>query len=268
VDEPLFRTQIRRMRNHYRLCLLSLIVGWVPICEASTPDLAGQQAAGIVAGLEHGSGGRVLFSEKTGRLEVRDEQGSLIDEMALGTAGKVVDVAGQEYRLSFGKDEMGRRSVLVRAGPGMRKPITVDVLGRKSVLSTEASLLATIDQKNRIYYEPSICGQVYYVEGNRTFGSEVSRRAVLQRESATLAKPSPPTPESAGTLDPVIAYNEEMESAGNKFKSAFLTVLGLPDRQASPKANVYRLGGDSAKATPSGASTPPAQAGRLTPPNQ
>ena len=133
------------------------------ICRASAPDPAGQQAAGIVAGLEHGSGGRVLFSEKTGRLEVRDEQGSLIDEMALGTAGKVVDVAGQEYRLSFGKDDMGRRSVLVRAGPGMQKPITIEILGRKSVISIEASLLVTIDHKNRLYYEPSICGNIYMI---------------------------------------------------------------------------------------------------------
>jgi hypothetical protein len=213
-------------------------------------------------------GGKVIINEKTKRLEVRDDQGCLIEEMPLGTSSKVVDVAGQEYRLSFGKDDMGRRSVLVRAGPGMQRPITVDVLGRKSVLSIEASLLVTIDQKKRIYYEPSICGQVYYVEGNRTFGSEVSRRAILQKESATLAKPSSSTPEKAGTLDPAIAYNEEMESAGNKFKSAFLTVLGLPDRQATPKANVYRLGGDSAKSVQSGSSAPSAQAGRLTPPNQ
>lgn len=228
---------------------------------ASAPDPAGQQAAGIVAGVESGAGGKVVLNEKTNRLEVRDEQGCLIDEMNLGTAGKVVDVAGQEYRLSFGKDEMGRRSVLVRAGPGMQKPITVDVLGRKSVLSTGASLLATIDQKNRIYYEPSICGQVYYVEGNRTFGSEVSRRAILQKESATLAKPSPSNPEGVGTLDPAIAYNEEMQSAGNKFKSAFLTVLGLPDKQATPKANVYRLGDGSEKANKS-TPAPSAEAGR------
>ena len=151
------------MRNHYRLWLLPLLIGWVATCEASVPDPAGQQAAGIVAGLEHGSGGRVLFSEKTGRLEVRDEQGSLIDEMPLGTAGKVVDVAGQEYRLSFGKDDMGRRSVLVRAGPGMQQPITVEILGRKSVISVEASLLVTIDHKNRLYYEPSICGNIYVI---------------------------------------------------------------------------------------------------------
>ena len=249
------------MRIHYLLWALILSFRLMSIGTASAPDPAGQQAAGIVAGVESGVGGKVVLNEKTKRLEVRDEQGSLIDEMALGTSGKVVDVAGQEYRLSFGKDEMGRRSVLVRAGPGMQKPVTVEILGRKSVLSIEASLLVTIDQKDRIYYEPSICGQVYYVEGNRTFGSEVSRRAIFQKESATLAKPSPPASEAAGTLDPAIAYNEEMESAGNSVKSAFLTVLGLPDKQESPKANVYRLGDGSPKATKS-AGTPSAEAGR------
>ena len=131
------------MQKHYGWCLLFLFVGLTTISLASVPDPAGQEAAGIVAGLRNGSGGRLVFNEKTERLEVRDTLDSLIDEMAAGTAGKVVDVSGQEYRLSFGRDDMGRRSVLVRAGPGMQKPITLDVFGRRAVLSTEASLLAT-----------------------------------------------------------------------------------------------------------------------------
>jgi hypothetical protein len=249
VDGMLFLLQIVGMQKRYRWCFFLLLMEMTAITEASAPDPAGQEAAGIVAGLQSGVGGRLVFNEKTERLEVRDGLGSLIDEMAAGTAGKLVDVSGQEYRLSFGKDDMGRRSVLVRAGPGMQKPITLEVFGRKTVLSTEASLLATMDKNGRIFYEPSICGQVYYIEGNRSFGSEVSRRAVLQKESAILAKPSPPASEAAGTLDPAIAYNEDMESAGNKFKSAFFTVLGLPDKQATPKANVYRLGDGSEKST-------------------
>jgi hypothetical protein len=148
---------------HYLLWASMLCLKFMTTGMASVPDPAGQQAAGIVAGVESGVGGKVVLNEKTKRLEVRDEKGSLIEEMPLGTAGKVVDVAGQEYRLSFGKDEMGRRSVLVRAGPGMHKPITIEILGRKSVLSIEASLLVTIDQKNQIYYEPSICGNVYMI---------------------------------------------------------------------------------------------------------
>jgi hypothetical protein len=202
----LFLLQIVEMQKHYRWCFFLLLMEMTAITEASAPDPAGQEAAGIVAGLQIGVGGKLVLNEKTGRLEVRDGLGSLIDEMAAGTAGKVVDVSGQEYRLSFGKDDMGRRSVLVRAGPGMQKPITLEVFGRKTVLSTEASLLATMEENGRIFYEPSICGQVYYIEGNRTFGGEVSRRAILQKESAILAKPSPSTSENAGTLDPAIAY--------------------------------------------------------------
>jgi len=151
------------MRMHYLLWALIFGFGFLSIGTASAPDPAGQQAAGIVTGVESGVGGKVIINEKTKRLEVRDEQGSLIDEMTLGTAGKVVDVARQEYRLSFGKDEMGRRSILVRAGPGMLKPVTIEIFGKKSVLSIEASLLVTIDQKDRIYYESSICGNVYMI---------------------------------------------------------------------------------------------------------
>ena len=151
------------MRIHYVLWASTLCLKFMATGMASVPDPAGQQAAGIVAGVESGAGGKVVLNDKTNRLEVRDEQGCLIDEMALGTSCKVVDVAGQEYLLRFGKDDMGRRSVLVRAGPGMQKPITVEVLGRKSVLSIEASLLATIDQKNQIHYEPSVCGNIYMI---------------------------------------------------------------------------------------------------------
>lgn len=154
------------MQKHYGWCLLFLFVGLTTISLASVPDPAGQEAAGIVAGLRNGSGGRLVFNEKTERLEVRDTLDSLIDEMAAGTAGKVVDVSGQEYRLSFGKDDMGRRSVLVRAGPGMQKPITLDVFGSRVVLSVEASLLAILESNEEVYYEPSICGEVYMICDN------------------------------------------------------------------------------------------------------
>ena len=232
------------MRMHYFLLALIFGLRFLSIGTASAPDPAGQQAAGIVAGVENGVGGRVGINEKTNRLEVRDEVGSLIDEMALGTSGKVVDVAGQEYRLSFGKDEMGRQSVLVRAGPGMQKPITLEVFGRKAVLSPEASLLATMDEKNKVYYEPSVCGQVYYIEGAGGLGSRVSRLASQKREVAILAKPSNPTGAGPGSLAGGKADDKSMEKAGDAVKSAFCAVLGLPDKQPSTKAKVYRLKGN------------------------
>ena len=232
------------MGKNYGWCLLAFSFGWMSIGGASAPDPAGQQAAGIVAGLENGSGGRVILSEKTGRLEVRDEAGSLIDEIALGTAGKAVDVAGQEYRFSFGKDEMGRRSVLVRPGPAMQKPVTLEVFGRKAVLSPEASLLATMGERDEILYEPSVCGQVYYIEGAGGGGSRVSRLAAQKQEVAVLAKPSNPTGAGPGSLAGGQADDKSMEKAGDAVKSAFCAVLGLPDKQPSTKAKVYRLKGN------------------------
>ncbi|MCX6935281.1 MAG: hypothetical protein NTZ01_03680 [Verrucomicrobia bacterium] len=153
------------MREHYGWWVSVLFIGMTTIASALVPDPAGQQAAGIVAGIQSCTGGKLIFNEKTGRLEVRDENGNLLDELATGTAGKVVNVAGQEYLLSFGKDDMGRKNVLVRAGPTMQKPVTVVVLGRKAVLSSGASLLAILDSKEKICYEPSICGQVYTIDG-------------------------------------------------------------------------------------------------------
>ena len=159
----LFPLQSGWMQQHYRWCLFLIFAGSTTISLASVPDPAGQEAAGIIAGIQSDSGGRLVFNEKTERLEVRDTMGGLIEEMASGTSGRVVDVSGQEYRLSFGKDDMGRRSVLVRAGPGMQKPITLDVFGRRVVLSTEASLLATLGSNEEVFYEPSICGEVYMI---------------------------------------------------------------------------------------------------------
>ena len=239
-----FSSALEGMGKNYGWCLLAFSFGWMSIGGASAPDPAGQQAAGIVAGLENGSGGRVILSEKTGRLEVRDEAGSLIDEIALGTSGKAVDVAGQEYRFSFGKDEMGRRSVLVRPGPAMQKPVSLEVFGRKAVLSPEASLLATMGERDEILYEPSLCGQVYYIEGAGGGGSRVSRLAAQKQEVAVLAKPSNPTGAGPGSLAGGQADDKSMEKAGDAVKSAFCAVLGLPDKQPSTKAKVYRLKGN------------------------
>jgi hypothetical protein len=257
--------QIGSMQQHYRLWFLSFCVVFASTAFASAPDPAGQQAAGIVAGVESGLGGKLVFSEKTGRLEVRDESGGLIAEIFPGTAGKAVDVAGQEYRLSFGKDDMGRRSVLVRAGPSMQKPITLDVFGRKAVLSPEASLLATMGEGKEIFYEPSLCGQVYYIEGVGGAGSRVSRLATLKREEAVLAKPSNPMGSGPGTLTGAQEDGKSIEKASDAVKSVFCTVLGLPDKEPSTKAKVYRLKGNqdpNESAWGGGAAPVSAEAGR------
>ena len=211
-------------------------------------DAAGQTAAGLVAGIEKSSAAQLVYNEKTLRLEVRDEMGNLLEEISPGALSRAVDAAGQEYRISFGKDELGRPSVIVRPGPAMRKPLLVEVLGRKAVLSPNASLLATLGDERQVFYEPSICGEVYYIEEYGGLGNRVSRLATAKREVAVLAEPSHP----GGTLPKEPAQSEKdfegMKQAGDAVKTAVFAVFGLPDKQPTPKAKVYRLKGGAPQA--------------------
>lgn len=226
-------------------------------------DSAGQEAAGIVAGIREESGARLVHNEKTQRLEIRDDAGNLLEELNYGTVSRAVDAGGQEYRISFGKDEAGRSSVLVRPGPAMRRPLIVEVFGRKAVLSPDASLLATLADDRQVFYEPSICGEVYYIEDFQTPGSRVSRLASPQREVAVLAKPSNPMGTGPGKIESAKEDGKDMEKAGDAFKSAVFAVLGLPDKQPSGKAKVYRLRSTGGPEEPATVAAPvSAEAGR------
>ena len=235
--------------------MLSTIIG-------SGIDPAGSEASRIVLGLDSQDPVALIFNPATKRLEIRSPEGALLDEVSAGTTGKAFDLPGQELRLSFGKDEEGRLSVLVRPGPAMQKPLFLKVFGRKSVVSPDASLLATIGKDQLIYFEPSICGQVYYVEPDLNLGGEVSRRATAMRESAVLATPSSLVSKEPGKADPASEYKKNLDSAGNSIKSALLTLFGLPDKQPVQKTKVYKLGSGSGVAPDPNASVPPAAAGR------
>jgi hypothetical protein len=226
-------------------------------------DSAGQEAAGIVAGIQKESGARLVYNDRTLRLEVRDDVGNLLEEMPAGSVSRTVDAADQEYRLSFGKDESGRPSVIVRPGPAMRKPLMVEVFGRKAVLSPEASLMATLADDRQVFYEPSICGEVYYIEDFGGPGSKVSRLASSKREVAVLAKPSNLSGAGPGVVAQTKEDGKDMEKAGDAFKSAVFAVLGLPDKQPSGKAKVYRLRSTAGAEEESGVAQPvSAEAGR------
>lgn len=248
-----------------RILVLSVGGAWfLGVLDANAAvDAAGQEAAGIVAGIQNESGARLLYNEKTLRLEVRDDLGNLLEEFAAGAVSRTVDLAGQEYRLSFGKDEAGRPSVIVRPGPAMQKPLLVEVFGRKAVLSPNASLLATLAEDRQVFYEPSICGEVYYIDDFGGLGSKVSRLASAKREVAVLAKPSNPTGAGPGALKASQDDGKGMEKAGDAFKSAVFAVFGLPDKQPSGKAKVYRLRSTSGPEDDAGLAAPvSAEAGR------
>lgn len=217
------------------------------------------EADGLASGISPTGGGQLSYNEKTRRLEVRDAAGVFLDEMPPGTIGKAVDAGNQEYRISFGRDELDRLSILVRAGPAMRRPVSLDLLGRKTVLSPDASLTATLIPGGKVVYEASICGQVYYIDDLGSLRGKVSRQASPSREIAVLAQPASPT----GGVVPNDAEPEErfegMNQAGDAMKSAVFTFFGLPDKEPTPKAKVYRLKGSasSAGSGPAGSATTP-----------
>lgn len=224
------------------LPLFFMTSSWVAVSISSgAADPAGQEAAGIVAGIQKENGVRLVYNDKTLRLEVRDNLERLLEEIPAGSVSRTVDVAGQEYCISFGKDELRRPSVIVRPGPAMRRPLLVEVFGRKAVLSPDATFMATLADDRQVFYEPSICGEVYYIEDFGGPGSKVSRLASAKREVAVLAKPSNPTGAGPGALQSSQEDGKEMAKAGDAFKSAVFAVFGLPDKQPSGKAKVYRL---------------------------
>ena len=69
-----------------------------------------------MAGIQKETGARLVYNDQTLRLEVRDDLGNLLEEISSGSVSRTIDLAEQEYRLSFGKDELGRPSVIVRPG--------------------------------------------------------------------------------------------------------------------------------------------------------
>lgn len=252
------------MRKGYVLWGMGLVcVGLLSSKSESAVGVGGSTPAEAVAGLQPDAGAFLVHNEKTMRLEVRDQAGSLLEEISLGSLSRTVDVAGQEYRLSFGQDESGRPSVLVRPGPAMRKPLTVDVFGRKAVLSPNSSLMATLADDQKVFYEPSICGEVYYIEDIGGLGNRVSRLASAKREVAVLAKPSNPLGAGPGKLEASKDDGKDMEKAGDAFKSAVFAVFGLPDKQPTGKAKVYRLRSTNVSEEDPGLAAPvSAEAGR------
>lgn len=223
--------------------------GWSSAPESTSGDPSysetRNEAEGFASGMLSPGGGQFLYNSQTQRLEVRDSSGAFLDEMAPGTIGKAVDAGNQEYRISFGKDELDRLSILVRPGPAMRRPVSLDLLGRKTVLSPDASLTATLIPDGKVIYEASICGQVYYIDQMGAVQGRVSRQANPAREIAVLAQPSSPTAGIASDDAEPEERFEGMNEAGNAMKSAVLTFFGLPDKEPTTKAKVYRLKGSS-----------------------
>lgn len=131
------------------------------LCGANA-QTTGPERSAVVSGFQENTHARLLYNERTHRLEVRDPSGNLLEELNAGTAGRKVSVAGQEYLISFGKDERERPSVILRPGPMTQTPVSVEVFGQRAVVSPQASLFVALTQDRRVQAETSLGGKVYF----------------------------------------------------------------------------------------------------------
>ena len=178
-DFPGHGFRVKMFRN---TALALLCTGPLGFVAAAAVDNAAQEVAGLVAGIRPASGVRLAYNPGSLRLEARDDAGNLLEEISSGSTGKRIGLAGQEYQISFGKDDLGRPSIIVRPGSSMNKPILLEIYGQKAVLSPLASLTITLVGKKQVAFEPSICGEVYFIEESGPDGRKVGRLAVGGKE--------------------------------------------------------------------------------------
>lgn len=202
-----------------------------------------------------------LINTKNGRLEVRNFEGNVIEEYAPGTIRRVLDVGSIELKVSYGRDEQRRLSLLVRPGPAQQRPVQISVFGRRLILPPGTGVSATMEKdEDVVVIEPCLTGTIYYLDTQPT-PVEVPAEKVrmvtsknLVRIGRDLERGELPTDEE---LDAVVKGSLAVEekqtpqnnagvAVGSWLQNASVSLLGLPNPQATPPATVVKV----ASATP------------------
>jgi len=97
----------------------------------------------------------------TQKLEARNIDGAIVEEYPTGTVGRVLDGGGYELRVSFGRDEKRRLSLMVRPGPAQAAPVQVSVFDRRLILPPGTSVSAAMEKEDGIVtIEPCLTGTI------------------------------------------------------------------------------------------------------------
>ena len=105
----------------------------------------------------------------TQKLEARNIDGAIVEEYPTGTVGRVLDGGGYELRVSFGRDERRRLSLMVRPGPAQTAPVQVSVFDRRLILPPGTSVSAAMEKEDGIVtIEPCLTGTIYYLDTEPT----------------------------------------------------------------------------------------------------
>jgi hypothetical protein len=199
----------------------------------------------------------VAFSinEKTERLEARDIDGALIEEYSAGAVGQILDVGGYELKVSFGRDEHQRLSLLLRPGPAQAKPVQVSVFQRRLILPPGTSVSAFLEQDGVVTIEPCLTGTIYYLDTQPT-AVDVSEDKVKLLASKNLVRIGRDVEQGKlpdeEMVDAVVEGKMETEekqtpknnaglAVGGWLQNAGVSLMGLPNPQTTPPATVVKV---------------------------
>ena len=192
----------------------------------------------------------------TQKLEARNIDGAIVEEYPTGTVGRVLDGGGYELRVSFGRDEKRRLSLMVRPGPAQTAPVQVSVFDRRLILPPGTSVSAAMEKEDGIVtIEPCLTGTIYYLDTEPTavevpldkvrlvtsknlvrIGREVEQGRLPDEEmidavvQGTLETEEKQTPQNNAGL-----------AVGGWLQNATTSLMGLPNPQATPPATVVKV---------------------------
>ena len=196
-----------------------------------------------------------LINGKTERLEAKDIDGALIQEYSPGAVGHVLDVGGYELKISFGRDEHQRLSLLLRPGPSQLKPVQVSVFQRRLILPPSTSVSAFLDSDGAVTIEPCLTGTIYYLDTQPTavdlpedkvkllasknlvrIGRDVEQGKIPDEEMVDAVVEG-----TLETEDKQTPKNNAGLAVGGWFQNAGVSLLGLPNPQTTPPATVVKV---------------------------
>ena len=192
----------------------------------------------------------------TRKLEARDIDGVMVEEYPTGTVGQVLDAGGYELRISFGRDEKRRLSLMVRPGPAQTQPVQISVFQRRLILPPGTSVSAAMESDGEIVtIEPCLTGTIYYLDTEPT-AMEVAPDKVRMVASKNLVRIGREVQQGKlpddEMIDAVVQGSLETEekqtpennaglAVGGWLQNATTSLMGLPNPQAAPPATVVKV---------------------------
>ena len=265
LDEAKSEAHLRRVKSFPLLWLVGVLLGADFLTAApSAPGADPDPMSGMPSREElrqrraRATNAPISFAINpvTQKLEARNIDGAVVEEYATGTVGRVLDGGGYELRVSFGRDEKRRLSLMVRPGPAQLQPVQISVFDRRLILPPGTSVSAAMEKEGgMVTIEPCLTGVIYYLDTEPT-AVEVSPEKVRLVASKNLVRIGRDVQQGRlpddEMIDAVVQGTLETEekqtpqnntglAVGGWLQNATTSLMGLPNPQAAPPATVVKV---------------------------